>query len=191
MVYPDELPIKETNPLRPLSPYGVSKTGQDYLAYQYYMSYGLNIVRTRAFNHTGPRRAEVFVCSDFGKQIVEVEKGKREPVLWVGNLEARRDFTDVRDTVRGYWLSLEKCQPGEVYNISSGKSYTIKEVLDLLLSMSSVKIEVKQEPRRLRPSDVPILIGDPTKFKKATGWEPTIPFEQTLHDILEFWRERV
>ena len=191
MVYPDELPIKETNPLRPLSPYAVSKTGQDYLAYQYYMSYGLNIVRTRAFNHTGPRRADVFVCSDFAKQIVEVEKGKRKPLLWVGNLEAHRDFTDVRDTVRAYWLSLEKCQPGEVYNICSGKSYTIKQVLDLLLSMTKVNIEVKQDPRRLRPSDVPVLQGDPTKFKKATGWEPTIPFTQTLNDLLEFWRARV
>ncbi len=155
------------------------------------MSYGMNIVRTRAFNHTGPRRAEVFVCSDFAKQIVEVEKGKRKPVLWVGNLEARRDFTDVRDTVRAYWLSLEKCQPGEVYNICSGKSYTIKEVLDLLLSLTKVNIEVKQDPRRLRPSDVPLLQGDSTKFKKAAGWEPTILFTQTLHDLLEFWRARV
>ncbi|PWT92644.1 MAG: GDP-mannose 4,6-dehydratase, partial [Acidobacteria bacterium] len=117
MVYPDETPIKETNPLRPLSPYAVSKVGQDYLAYQYFMSYGIKAVRTRGFNHTGPRRGEVFVCSNFCKQAVEVEKNKKPPVIHVGNLEAERDFTDVRDMVHGYWLSLEKCEPGEVYNI--------------------------------------------------------------------------
>jgi len=108
LVYEDELPIKETNPLRPLSPYAVSKIGQDYLAYQYYMSYKMKIVRTRGFNHTGPRRGDVFVCSNFARQIVEIEKGKREPVLYVGNLDARRDFTDVRDMVRAYWLALER-----------------------------------------------------------------------------------
>ena len=130
MVYPEETPIKETNPLRPLSPYGVSKVGQDLLAYQYYMSYKLNVVRTRAFNHTGPRRGDVFVCSEFAKRIAEIEKGKREPVILVGNLDAQRDFTDVRDIVKAYWLGLDKCKPGEVYNICTGKAYRISEVLD-------------------------------------------------------------
>ncbi|MDH3199053.1 MAG: GDP-mannose 4,6-dehydratase, partial [Candidatus Krumholzibacteria bacterium] len=133
MVGADELPIKETNPLRPLSPYGVSKVAQDMLGYQYYMSYKMDIVRTRGFNHTGPRRGPVFVCSDFAKQIVDIEKGRKEPVIRVGNLDARRDFTDVRDMVRGYWLALEKGKPGEVYNICAEKDWVIREILDKLL----------------------------------------------------------
>jgi GDP-4-dehydro-6-deoxy-D-mannose reductase len=188
MVYENEIPIKETNPLRPLSPYAVSKVAHDLLGYQYYKSYRLYIVRTRGFNHSGPRRGEVFVESNFPKQIAEIEKGLKEPVIHVGNLEAKRDFTDVRDMVRGYWLSLEKCDAGEVYNICSGKAYKIKEVLDILLSLSKVKVEVKQDPTRMRPSDVPILLGDHTKFSEKTGWQPTIPFEKTLEDILNYWR---
>jgi GDP-4-dehydro-6-deoxy-D-mannose reductase len=191
MVYPDELPIKETNPLRPLSPYGVSKVGQDLLSYQYYMSYKLNVVRTRGFNHTGPRRGDVFVSSNFAKQIVEIEMGKREPVIYVGNLEAIRDFTDVRDMVRGYWLALEKGIPGEVYNICSGKGYRIREILDILLSYTTNKIEIREDAARMRPSDVPVLIGDNSKFRQQTGWEPTIPFEQTLKDLLSYWREKL
>lgn len=190
MVLEDELPIRETNPLRPLSPYAVSKVGQDMLAYQYWMSWKLQSVRTRGFNHEGPRRGPVFVASDFAKQIADIEKGRRPPVLSVGNLEARRDFSDVRDVVRGYWLALEKCEPGEVYNLCSGRAWSIREVLDLLLSMTRAKIEVKQDPARLRPSDVPVLQGDASKFKAATGWEPTIPFEQTLRDMLDHWRAR-
>ena len=191
MVYPDETPIKETNPLRPLSPYGVSKVGQDLLAYQYYMSYKLNVVRTRAFNHTGPRRGDVFVCSEFAKRIAEIEKGKKEPVVLVGNLDAQRDFTDVRDIVKAYWLGLEKCKPGEVYNICTGKAYKISEVLDILISLSKIKIEVKNDPAKMRPSDVPYLGGDNTKFRDATGWKPKIPFEKTMNDLLNYWRDRV
>ena len=190
MVYPNEIPIRETNPLRPLSPYAVSKVAQDLLGYQYWMSWKLDSVRTRGFNHEGPRRGAVFVASDFAKQIADIEKGRRSPVLLVGNLEARRDFTDVRDMVRGYWLALEKCEPGEVYNICQGKAWSIREVLDLLLSMTSAKVEVRQDPARLRPSDVPVLLGDNTKFVKITGWQPRIPFEQTLRDMLEYWRAR-
>ena len=190
-VFPDEVPMKETNPLRPLSPYAVSKVGQDLLGWQYYKSYGMKIVRTRGFNHTGPRRGEVFICSNFAKQIAEIEKGLKEPVLYVGNLEARRDFTDVRDTVRAYWLSLEKGEPGEVYNIGTGKAFTMQEVLDILLSMSELKVEVRVDKSRLRPSDVPLLLCDVTKFKSLTGWEPQIPFRQTLKDLLDYWRERV
>jgi len=191
LVLPDELPIKETNPLRPLSPYAVSKVGQDFLGYQYYKSYNMNIIRTRAFNHTGPRRGEVFASSNFAKQIVEIEKNKREPVVFVGNLDARRDFTDVRDVVRAYWLATEKCLPGEVYNISSGKALSIKEMLDLLLKISKVKVEIKQDSARMRPSDVNVLLGDNTKFCKQTGWKPEIPFEQTLKDLLEYWRGKI
>jgi GDP-4-dehydro-6-deoxy-D-mannose reductase len=191
MVYPDEIPIKETNPLRPLSPYAVSKVGQDYLAYQYFMSYGIKVVRTRGFNHTGPRRGEVFVDSNFAKQAVEIEKGLRPPVIYVGNLEAKRDFCDVRDMVRAYWMSLDSCEPGEVYNICTGQAFSIRRLLDLVLSSTTNKIEVKQDPTRLRPSDVPLLEGDYSKFHQATGWKPEIPFEQTLSDLMDYWRERI
>jgi GDP-4-dehydro-6-deoxy-D-mannose reductase len=190
MVAPNELPITEDSPLRPLSPYGVSKVGQDLLGYQYYMSYKMDIVRTRGFNHTGPRRAPVFVVSDFARQIVEVERGQRDPVLNVGNLDAERDFTDVRDMVKAYYLSLEKGKSGEVYNICSETSWKIQKMLDKLLSLSAVRIEVKTDPSRLRPSDVPRLLGDCTKFKRDTGWKPEIPFEKTLQDMLDYWRDR-
>ena len=193
MVYENELPVKETNPLRPLSPYAVSKVSQDLLGYQYFMSYKLNIVRTRGFNHTGPRRPSVFVCSDFAKQIVEIEKDLCDPTIYVGSLEAKRDFTDVRDIIRGYWLALEKGIPGEVYNICSGKGYKIGEILDILLGMTSshIKIKVKKDPSKMRPSDIPVLVGDSTKFRKQTGWKPKIPFEKTLKDIMNYWRERI
>ncbi|NIM58969.1 MAG: NAD-dependent epimerase/dehydratase family protein [Candidatus Aminicenantes bacterium] len=190
-VYPAEVPMKETNPLRPLSPYAVSKVAQDLLAWQYFKSYGLRTVRTRGFNHTGPRRGEVFICSNFAKQIAEIEKGKKEPVIYVGNLEAKRDFTDVRDTVRAYWLCLEKGKDGDVYNVGTGKPYAMQEILDLLLSMSKVKVKTKLDPARLRPSDVPVLFPDCNKLKELTGWEPKIPFKQSLQDLLDFWRERV
>ena len=190
-VEPHETPIKEDNPLRPLSPYAVSKTAQDLLAYQYHQSYGTRAVRTRGFNHTGPRRGEVFVTSNFAKQVAEIEAGLRPPVIKVGNLEAVRDFTDVRDMVRAYWLALESGQPGEVYNIASGKGWMIGDILERLLALTHVKIGVEQDPDRLRPSDVPILVGDASRFRQATGWEPRIAFEQTLKDLLEHWRARV
>jgi len=189
LVYENELPIRETNPLRPLSPYAVSKIGQDMLGYQYFKSFGLKVVRTRGFNHTGPRRAPVFVISDFAKQIVDIENGKREPVMYVGNLEAQRDFTDVRDIVIGYWLSTEKCEPGDVYNICSGKTWYIRDILSKLLSKSKVAIDVRQDAARMRPSDVPVLLGDNTKFVSATGWQRKINFEQTIDDVLNYWRE--
>ena len=192
LVHPDEVPIRETNPLRPLSPYGVSKVATDLLGFQYFKSYGLKIVTTRAFNHTGPRRGEVFVTSNFARQIAEIEKGMREPVISVGNLNAQRDFTDVRDVVRAYWLSLQKCTPGETYNICSEKTMRIQEVLDLLLSLSKKKdIEVRPDPARMRPSDVEILLGDCSKFKKATGWKPEILFKKTMGDLLDYWRKKL
>lgn len=191
LVLPNEIPIKETNPLRPLSPYGVSKVTQDMLAYQYFKSYGLKTVRTRAFNHTGPRRGEVFVSSNFAKQIVEIERGIRKPIIYVGNLNAVRDFLDVRDVVRGYALALQKGRPGEVYNIASGKGIKIRELLDKLVALSSVDLKIKQDPNRLRPSDVELLVGSAEKFKRATGWKPQIPFEKTLSDLLDYWRERI
>ena len=191
LVKEDEVPIKETNPLRPLSPYGVSKVAQDRLAIQYNKSYGIKTVVTRAFNHTGPRRGEVFATSNFAKQIAEIEKGKKEPIIYVGNLEAKRDFSDVRDVVKAYLLAVEKCDYGEVYNICSGKTWKISEMLDILLKMSEKKIEIRQDASRLRPSDVPILLGDCTKFKEKTGWQPKIPFETTMKDLLDYWRKKV
>ena len=191
LVFQDELPIKETNQLRPLSPYAVSKVTQDMMAYQYFKSFGLPIIRTRAFNHEGPRRGDVFVTSNFARQVAEIEAGLREPVVYVGDLTPRRDYSDVRDIVRGYWLLLERGEPGEVYNLCSGRSWSIKQVLDFLLNLSTVKgIAVKTDPARLRPSDVMILEGDPTKMRKATGWKVEIPFERTLTELLDYWRQR-
>lgn len=193
LVYKNELPIKETNPLRPQSPYAVSKVAMDYLGYQYFMSYGLKIIRTRGFNHTGPRRGEVFATSNFAKQIAEIEKGKKQPIIEVGNLDARRDWTDVRDIVRGYLLSVTKGEPGEVYNICAEKAVKVGDMLDILISMSTVKnkIKIKSDQTRMRPSDVPVLLGDCSKFRKVTGWKPEIPFEKTMEDLLNYWRDRV
>jgi GDP-4-dehydro-6-deoxy-D-mannose reductase len=191
LVHPDELPIKETNPLRPLSPYAVSKLAMDYLGYQYYESYKVRIVRTRGFNHTGPRRGETFAESNFAKQIAMIEKGKQEPVIHVGNLEASRDYTDVRDMVKGYVLAVEKCDPGDVYNICVGSAIKIGDMLNLLLSKSTAKVTIQEDPARMRPSDVPVLLGDNTKFVAKTGWKPEIPFEKTMEDLLNYWRERV
>lgn len=187
----NELPIKETNAFRPLSPYAVSKVTQDLLGWQYFRSYGTQVVRTRAFNHSGPRRGDVFVDSSFAQQVALIEAGKQEPVIRVGNLDAKRDFTDVRDIVRAYWLALEKCEIGEAYNISSGVARSIQEVLDLLLTMTDRQVQVEPDPDRQRPSDIPVLLGDPTKFCSRTGWAPEIPYEQTLRDTLDYWRERV
>ena len=191
LVHPDETPITEDNELRPLSTYAVSKIAQDYLGYQYFQSYGLKVVRTRGFNHTGPRRGEVFVASNFAKQLARIKAGLSEPVIRVGNLTAMRDFTDVRDMVRAYWLAATRGKPGEVYNIASGKAITIQELLDRLIELTEVEVEVQQDPERMRPSDVEILIGDSSKFRADTGWEPEIPLEQTLRDIVEYWRQRV
>lgn len=188
LVLPDEVPIKETNPLRPLSPYAVSKVGQDYLGYQYFQSYGLKVVRTRGFNHTGPRRGQVFVTSNFCSQVAAIEAGLQEPVIRVGNLDAIRDFTDVRDMVRAYWLAVTRATPGEVYNIATGEGISIKAMLDKILALSTVEVKIEVDPARLRPSDVEILIGDSSKFRADTGWEPRIPFDQTVRDLLDYWR---
>ena len=191
LVLPDEVPITESNPLRPLSPYAVSKVAQDMLAYQYFRSYGMKTIRTRGFNHTGPRRGDVFVSSNFAKQIASIEAGLQKPVIRVGNLEAVRDFTDVRDMVRAYWLAVTRATPGEVYNLGSGRGITIRELLDLLVGMSEVEVEVEIDPDRLRPSDVEVLLADSSKFRQETGWEPAIPLETTLADLLEFWRRKI
>jgi len=185
----DEIPIREDNPLRPASPYAVSKVGEDMLALQYWLSWKIRTIRTRMFTHTGPRRGEVFVVSNFAKQIVSAEAGLADPVVKVGNLDSVRTFSDVRDAVRAYWLIAEKCEPGEVYNIGGIETMTIGQMLDKLLAMSTLKgIEVEVDPARLRPSDVTLQVPCVDKFHEATGWKPEIPFERTLKDTLEYWR---
>lgn len=191
IVLPSELPVRETNPLRPNSPYAVSKVAQDMLGFQYFASHKLPVVRVRPFNHIGPRQSEAFAASSFAKQIAQAELGLCEPVVKVGNLDARRDFTDVRDIVRGYWLALSRGEPGEVYNLGSGSAHSIAEVLHSLLSKSNVQIKVEQDPLRLRPSDVPVVICDYTKMRSRTGWQPQVPLEESLVEALDYWRARL
>jgi len=191
LVRPDEIPVKEDNPLRPQSPYAVSKVAMDYLGYQYFCSYRMKIIRTRGFNHTGPRRGETFVTSNFAKQIAMIEKGKQKPVILVGNLDARRDWTDVRDMIRAYLLAVEKCDSGDVYNICTGHAVRVSDMLHLLLSFSRVDVKIQKDSLRMRPSDVPVLTGDCSKFVAKTGWHPEIPFKKTMEDLLNYWRERV
>lgn len=188
LVHPNETPIREDNPLRPLNPYAVSKVAQDFLGYQYYQSYGLKIIRTRAFHHTGPRREECYVTSNFAKQIAQIERGMQPPRVHVGNLQAVRDFTDVRDIVRAYWLSLERGDPGDVYNISSGTSITIEQMLKTLLAHTAIHVEIHVDTQRLRPSDVEIVLGESALFRSKTGWAPEISFQQSMEDLLNYWR---
>lgn len=190
LVRENEIPVREDNPLRPMSPYGVSKATADMLGIQYHNSYGLNVVVTRGFNHTGPRRGKGFVCSEWSKRIAEIEK-KGEGKLTVGNLEAMRDFTDVRDIVRAYWLSVRECEAGERYNIGSGKGRKIRKILETLLDYTDAELNVEQNPEKMRPSDVPLLECDYSKFHEETGWEPEIKFEKTLKDLLNYWRDQL
>lgn len=188
LVKKENLPINEQTPLTPTSPYSVSKIAQDFLGLTYFLSYNLKIIRVRPFNHIGPRQSPQFVVSSFAKQIAEIEKGKRKPILRVGNLEAKRDFTNVKDMVRAYKAIMEKGKFGDVYNIGSGTSYKISDILDKLVSMSSSKIKIEKEEGLLRPSDNPELVCDATKFVKLTGWKPEISIEETLKDTLDYWR---
>ncbi|MFD1952732.1 GDP-mannose 4,6-dehydratase [Paenibacillus thailandensis] len=190
-VKPDELPVKETNPFRPLNPYAISKITQEHIGYQYYKSYGLQIVTVRAFHHTGPRRGENFVTSSFAKQIAEIESGLKAPVLYVGNLEAKRDFLDVRDVARAYRLALECCDSGEAYNVASGRSMSIREVLGILLSLTDSDIDIQVEASRLRPADSAEVSGDYSKLHSKTGWKPEIAIEQTMADLLNYWRAKI
>jgi GDP-4-dehydro-6-deoxy-D-mannose reductase len=183
--------IGEDTPLRPANPYAVSKIAQDYLGLQYHLSHGLHIVRVRPFNHIGPRQGLGFVVPDFCQQIAAIEAGEHEPIMRVGNLEARRDITDVRDMVRGYHLALTRGEAGQVYNIGSGRAHAIRDILDRLLGMSRVAIEVEPDPERMRPSDVPIMVCDNRRFVDDTGWQPTIALETSLRDALDDWRTRV
>ncbi|MBI4492691.1 MAG: GDP-mannose 4,6-dehydratase [Chloroflexi bacterium] len=184
-------PVGEQTELRPASPYAVSKVLQDVLAFQYYAARGLPTVRVRPFNHTGPGHDERFVVPALAKQVAEIEAGTRDPVVRVGNVEVERDFTDVRDMVRAYHLALQAGEPGEVYNLGSGRAASIRELLDLLAAASRVRFRVEVDPHRLRPTDVPRQLCDASRFRALTGWRPEIPFEQTVLDTLNYWRRRV
>jgi len=197
-VQPDEIPIKETNPLRPASPYAVSKVGEDMLGWQYFTAWKLQTIRTRMFTHTGPRRGEVFVTSNFAKQIARIEKGIQEPVIKTGNLDSVRTFADVRDTVRAYWIMIEKyfegkVAAGEVYNIGGTTTMTVGDMLNKLLELSRIKqkVSIEVEKERLRPADVTLQIPCIDKFIEHTGWTPTIPFETTMNDLLDYWRGKL
>jgi|SRR5579885_74641 len=190
-VQPEDLPIDENTPFRPGNPYAVSKVACDFLAYQYWRSYKLPIVRVRPFTHIGPGQKTGFVTSDFAKQIAEIEKGKQEPIIRVGNLDAKRDFTDVRDIVRAYALLMEKGETGDVYNIGSGVSHKIEEVLMYFVDHAKVKVSKETDPNKLRPSDIPDFVADYSKLNKLTGWKPEIPFATSLQEILEYWRKTV
>jgi len=183
--------IKEDFPLKPTSPYAVSKVASEMLGYQYCISDDMKIIMVRAFNHTGPRQHPSFVCSDFARQISKIETGQEPPVINVGNLDIYRDFSDVRDVARAYLSLLEKGASGEVYNVCSGKAVSIKSMLDQLLKLSTVKIDIKVSKDRYRNVDLPVLSGNNEKIKKAVGWEPGIPLIKTLEDLLNDWRDKI
>lgn len=187
----DQQPITEDAHLRPLSPYAASKAAQDLLTAQYYHGYGISTVRLRLFHHTGPRRPPQFVASSFAQQIARIERGLDRPRLAVGNLEAIRDFTDVRDVARAYWLAATRGISGDVYNICSSLHISIRRVLDILLTLSTAEVEVEVDPNRLRAADIPSLVGDHTRFSTVTGWQPEIPLVKTLGDLLDWWRQSV
>jgi GDP-4-dehydro-6-deoxy-D-mannose reductase len=187
-----ELPLREDAPLVPASPYAVSKAAQGLLAAEYARGLRYPLVRTRTFHHTGPGRGEAFAESSFARQIAEIETGQREGVLLVGNLEAVRDYTDVRDVVRAYWSLLDHAPAaaGGVFNVCSGQGLRIGELLDLLLRHAKTKVEIRVDKARLRPADVPAQVGDPSRLKALTGWEPRIPLERSLEELLDDWRVR-
>lgn len=190
-IHPEETPVNEDTLLRPGNIYAATKACQNMLGTIYTRAYNMDIVMVRAFNHIGPNQTPIFVTADFCKQVAEIEAEKKEPVLSVGNLEAMRDFTDVRDVVRAYALLLEKGQSGETYNIGSGKAVRIRQILDMILSYSKISIQVRQDPERLRPSDIPIIEADIRKVHEATGWKPEIPLEQTILETLNYWRNKI
>ena len=184
-----EDPISETTNFLPTSPYAVSKIAQDMHALQIFLERGLPVIRARPFNFIGPGQAEGFVAIDFASQVAQIEAGRQPPVILVGNLAARRDFSDVRDVVRAFTLLLMQGEPGSVYNISSGEAHSIQSLLDILLAMAKVPIEVRVDEARLVPLDVPLKRGDNSRLRAATGWHPQIALEQSLRDILQAWRE--
>ncbi len=184
-------PLDEQADLQPLSPYAVSKLAQSFLALQQHLAHGLDVLRTRTFNHTGPGRGEHFAESSFARQIAEIEAGRRAPVLEVGNLEAVRDYSDVRDVVRAYWALFEHGQSGQVYNVCSGLGVRIGTLLERLLALSDARVEVRQDPARLRPADLPALVGNPARLRATTSFTARHALDDTLRDLLDHWRQRV
>ena len=193
-IFEDELPIKESTTLRPVNPYAVTKVAQDLIGYVYFRSYGLNIIRTRAFNHEGPRRDKVFGIPWYAHQIVQIERGLQEPFMEVGFLDDKRNFTHVSDMVKAYWIAIDKCPPGELFLVGSQDDsdiHTFREALEKLISMSSIdNIKYEIVDKYVRPTQVPFLISDVSKFMNLTGWEPQIGFEKILIDTLEYWRNK-
>ena len=190
-VPPEDCPLDESAPLRPVSPYAVSRVAGEWIARMYYESFGVHAVVTRAFMHIGPGQPPSFATADWARQIALAEVGKVEPVVRTGNLEGMREFGDVRDVVRAYRMVLEKGEPGEAYNVATGEPHRLGEVLDLLIGMSSIAIEKEIDPDKLRPVDFPVLYGDASKLERATGWKPSFGLVQTLADLLQHWREVV
>ncbi|CAN5500426.1 GDP-mannose 4,6-dehydratase [soil metagenome] len=187
-VQPSELPIDECAALKPANPYAVSKATQDLLGYQYVVTHGLDIVRARPFNHSGPGQSDRFVLSGFARQIAEAEIGKVEPTILTGNLDAKRDFLDVRDVVRAYLLMLEDGKRGDFFNVASGVPRRIGDLLETLVARSRVPLTTRIDPARMRPSDVPVIFGSSKALRERTGWSPDYPIEQTLADTLDYWR---
>jgi GDP-4-dehydro-6-deoxy-D-mannose reductase len=181
-------PLAEEDPLVPAGPYGLSKLAQEMLGRHLHGS--VSVVVARAFNHVGPRQNPRFVASGFASRIADIEKGRREPAISVGNLDAQRDLTDVRDTVRAYYLIAEKGVAGRPYNVCSGRTMTIRQLLERLIARSGVKVELQPDPSRHRPKDTPMILGNPSRIHSELGWAPSIPLEQTLDDLLEYWRTR-
>ena len=190
-IKPDELPISEDRPLRPVSPYGVSKAAQEMLAYQAAKSYGQQVYITRSFIHMGPRQDARPAAQTFARHIAQIEAGQRAPVVEVGNLDVRRDFWDVEDAVRAIWSVMERGEPAEVYNVCSATAPSIQELLDLYLARARVAVEIRPDPARMRPADEPILMGDNTKLRAATGWEPQVSLATSTERILDYWRKVV
>jgi GDP-4-dehydro-6-deoxy-D-mannose reductase len=187
----DGRPLDEEAVLAPTSPYAASKAAADLMSYQYYCSYGLFVVRVRAFNQLGPRQRPGFVAADLAAQIARIERGLQPPVLQVGQTRSIRDFTDVRDMVRALRLLAERGQPGQAYNLGTGIGRSIQQLLETLLPLCRVPVEVQVAPERLRPMDPAALVANPTRLRRTTGWEPTIPFEQSLADLLDDFRQRL
>ena len=189
----EDLPITPVTELKPMNPYAVSKVAQDLLGYEHHRSYGLHVVRIRAFNHEGPRRDSVFALPSFARQIARAEAGLSPPVIRVGNLHANRNWTDVRDMVRAYWLALERCEPGRLFLIGSDQVCTVDDCLRRLVALSprSADFRIETDPALVRPTEVVRLVADTAPFRAATSWEPKIPLDQTLADTLDYWRRRV
>ncbi len=186
----EDLPVRETHPLRPLHPYGVSKVAQDLLAAQYFTNYGMPAIRIRIFNTTGPGK-EGDVCADLTRRAVEIEMGTRPPSLPVGNLTTRRAIVDARDLVRGLWLSAEHCAAGDVYNLGGDKVYSVQQLIDALRSEVRVGFQIQQDPALMRPCDEPVIAGDTSKIRTCTGWKPELDLTETLHDMINWWRGRL